>query len=452
MKLYILGLVVFGAVSSIAIRDTSSCSVILQRREFRDLSSSEWSMVASTVTKMQNLGWFHWFAFIHVHFFNVIHFVPIFLPWHRRFILEFENVAKYYSPSFSLPYFDPTLDFSNPSNSEFFSGTYMGSSVDPSTNCVTDGIQTGWIMTYPNSHCLNRQFTFTSDPNSPFYWISPEVLYSTIQTSTDFRSFETAIENGIHATIHSTIGGDMSSRYSPNDFSFFLHHSNIDRLWSQWQNIDPSYAPQYFNDPGKPQVSLQDTIFGFPDVVQDVMALARNGLCYSYSDSRYTSISSKRDISFFSSAVSASQIPNMSLSKTLNQETLEKYFPKLDPNGSSVLNIKLPTKLSIKASQVVSVVSSASINSTVPATNSTSAMQAPATQRQSLINSTAVIDTLQNIDPGLLEQVKMPYPSRLSVEFMEMHGFDQNIYNSLYSEMTKIVDVLNEQGYISPYI
>jgi hypothetical protein len=45
--------------------------------------------------------------------------------------------------------------------------------------------------------------------------------------------------------VHRWIGGDMLSMTSPNDPIFFLHHSNVDRIWAKWQleHPDQTYPP-----------------------------------------------------------------------------------------------------------------------------------------------------------------------------------------------------------------
>lgn len=41
--------------------------------------------------------------------------------------------------------------------------------------------------------------------------------------------------SAMHNAVHVWVGGQMQTASSPNDPAFFLHHANIDRLWSQWQ-------------------------------------------------------------------------------------------------------------------------------------------------------------------------------------------------------------------------
>lgn len=45
---------------------------------------------------------------------------------------------------------------------------------------------------------------------------------------------------GGHSSIGGT-GGVMTDLInSPGDPLFFLHHANLDRIWWQWQNVDPT--------------------------------------------------------------------------------------------------------------------------------------------------------------------------------------------------------------------
>ena len=53
------------------------------------------------------------------------------------------------------------------------------------------------------------------------------------------------LHNRVHVwvggLIHTVAGqtGSMGLMSSPNDPTFFLHHSNIDRIWVQWQDKHP---------------------------------------------------------------------------------------------------------------------------------------------------------------------------------------------------------------------
>ncbi|KPA35765.1 monooxygenase [Fusarium langsethiae] len=91
------------------------------------------------------------------------------------------------------------------------------------------------------------------------------------------------------------IGADMIPNTSPNDPIFFLHHTQIDRLWSLWQQEDPKVRLADFAgdktqdqfDGTKPsRASLDDTLL-MKDLaddlkVKDMMTTENLVLCYSY--------------------------------------------------------------------------------------------------------------------------------------------------------------------------
>ena len=54
------------------------------------------------------------------------------------------------------------------------------------------------------------------------------------------------LEGTPHNYIHGWINGDMGNYMSPLDPIFWLHHGNIDRLWTEWSTHHPGQMP---NDP-----------------------------------------------------------------------------------------------------------------------------------------------------------------------------------------------------------
>ena len=52
-----------------------------------------------------------------------------------------------------------------------------------------------------------------------------------------------------HNFVHSWIGGIMNDlRFSPTDPLFWLHHTEIDRRWHEWQKKNPDEDPYLFDD------------------------------------------------------------------------------------------------------------------------------------------------------------------------------------------------------------
>ena len=64
-------------------------------------------------------------------------------------------------------------------------------------------------------------------------------------------SYSGSAEWSGHNLIHTFVGGDMGDlSTSPNDPLFWLHHANIDRIWSIWQSRHPGqvYPPAWRNE------------------------------------------------------------------------------------------------------------------------------------------------------------------------------------------------------------
>ena len=62
------------------------------------------------------------------------------------------------------------------------------------------------------------------------------------------KGFRNRIEGGrrMHNFGHGWVGGHMGHPFtSPNDLIFYMHHCNIDRLWTEWQGNGHQGAPFY---------------------------------------------------------------------------------------------------------------------------------------------------------------------------------------------------------------
>lgn len=82
---------------------------------------------------------------------------------------------------------------------------------------------------------------------------------------------------------------------SPGDPVFYLHHAQVDRLWTEWQQLDPG-TRQYaisgtgtaLNYPPSPDFQLNGTINlgklspGGPKPIRDFMSTVRGPFCYEY--------------------------------------------------------------------------------------------------------------------------------------------------------------------------
>jgi hypothetical protein len=162
------------------------------------------------------------------------HGLPVFLPWHRNYINNFELSLKSIDPTVDLPYWDWTLDSQNPEKADIFLDNYLGGNGDKDKdNCVNNGVAANWNAKYPlggarpGSPCLKRCFEFKT-------LYPPEAVAANLNSATSYDQLRVAIEGGSHGAVHSQVGGscgDMSTMYSPNDPIFFFHHAMVDKIW-----------------------------------------------------------------------------------------------------------------------------------------------------------------------------------------------------------------------------
>jgi tyrosinase len=155
-----------------------------------------------------------------------------FLPWHRKYILDFEEICRDLSgdPNFALPYWDWTQNPSIPG--PFWRGTLLDTrEVD------RDDIIPAQFVGQPIIDDIMRQTDFELFASSrPFG-----------QNNTDRRwqratGGQALLERTPHNNVHDWIGGNMQTFSSPLDPIFWLHHCNIDRLWAEW-NAPPRSRP-----------------------------------------------------------------------------------------------------------------------------------------------------------------------------------------------------------------
>lgn len=133
----------------------------------------------------------------------------IFFAWHRMQMFEVERTMQKINPNISLPYWDSSIDqaFDSPLWDEGFMGQF----------------NLDWS--------LNRNLGANGTLTTP-----AEVIET--QNIIDFLEYSLAIENGnIHVGPHIWVGGFMPRRTSPRDPIFYLHHVNVDRIWSEWEDM-----------------------------------------------------------------------------------------------------------------------------------------------------------------------------------------------------------------------
>ena len=234
---------------------------------------------------------------------------PAFLPWHRKIVYDLEKALQKIDPSVTIPYWDWTdpkaLDVML--SDDFMGGNGEGTVVEISGvgkfegGVLKSGPFADWTLN-EDIHIEPINFSsfgpkilrFLKVPPFDKYPIPKEVI-DRVMNLDDYEIFSAVLEGGgvglddqgnliedwaVHVYSHAMIGGvilknynipafptnqvrnlgtNMSILSSPYDPIFWLIHSNVDRLWAQWQdrghtgeNFYPAEGKDYgynLNDP-----------------------------------------------------------------------------------------------------------------------------------------------------------------------------------------------------------
>ena len=160
--------------------------------------------------------------------------------------------------------------------------------------CVDDGpfanLQSRYNRSEEGLHCLARNFANDTGIGHFDGKLLSRDNVNEMLTIDDYFAFLIAVEDGPHDTIPVGMGGDFESMVAPTDPVFFLHHSQLDRLWWIWQHADASRKDAY-NGPvssssNDTAARLSDTLsLGdlAPEVnVGDIIDTEGAVLCYRY--------------------------------------------------------------------------------------------------------------------------------------------------------------------------
>jgi tyrosinase len=156
-----------------------------------------------------------------------------------------------------MPYWNEPADAATfPDVAVFDPKTGFGGNGSSTDHCVTDGpfanltLRVNRDLT-TSDHCLTRNF------NTCSFKFAVQANVDECQNKTTWQTWRTCTEAIPHASGHGGVGALMQSvPLSPGDPIFWLHHTYLDKLWHDWQQVDPStrtYAiggtNQFLTDP-----------------------------------------------------------------------------------------------------------------------------------------------------------------------------------------------------------
>ena len=182
-----------------------------------------------------------------------IHVKDNFLPWHRDYILRYENLMRKVDCTFTVTYWDWSLDsrepFSTGADNVWNSETGFGGDGEGAENCVMSGPfeSDTWSRVRPESptdeqpDCLARDFNERETlPREA------EVMSALNIPVNNFHDFEETVRGTLHNNVHCRISGTMCSEEAASAPEFFLHHTFIDKIWDDWQKKSSAHKNAYF--------------------------------------------------------------------------------------------------------------------------------------------------------------------------------------------------------------
>lgn len=229
------------------------------RKNQNSLTAAEKKQLTDAVIALKNGGspGNRYDQLVSTHLTNVPygHFGPAFFPWHREFLLQFEQALQgIMGQSLALPYWDWTANQSATSFGWPFTPDFLGGNGQGSNWQVMDGpfayntnkwpltVRTGsepypfLVRQFGPSQKPSRSLPTSADLQAALKAIPYDVPPWDITSGSGFRNrAEGNIPFGMHNLVHMWVGGSMTTMTSPNDPVFWLHHCFMDRQWTDWQ-------------------------------------------------------------------------------------------------------------------------------------------------------------------------------------------------------------------------
>lgn len=183
---------------------------------------------------------------------KLLHHTPkIFFPWHRWFLVQFENLLRRIDCRVTVPYWDWSRvahHWWRGSGKEdlWNSGEHgLGGDGNMYDDCVEDGpfSRDKWrLLERAGGGCLTRYFWYVNLTGDA------EHVNRTLSLPLEsFFDFEGIVRNIYHSQVHDFIGGTMYYWWSSSNApEMVLHHSFLDKLWLQWQQKGEEYKNVYF--------------------------------------------------------------------------------------------------------------------------------------------------------------------------------------------------------------
>ncbi len=185
------------------------------RQDSRALTADQQTRFLNAFSQANAMGALGPLVDIHANATHQMHSNPRFLPWHHIYLLRFEELLQSIDPTVCLPYWKASEEQAFPAWLSGFTPT---------------------VTLLGGPHLVTRNIgAFASLPTA--------ADVATVMANATFNPFGGGLE-GIHNSGHVWVGGSMGIiTTAPADPIFWMHHAEIDRIWSEWQAANPGEHP-----------------------------------------------------------------------------------------------------------------------------------------------------------------------------------------------------------------
>lgn len=180
------------------------------RRDCSHWTASDWARLRNAITAMIDNDRYNTFVQIHATAMYNMHMqqsntgMMRFVPWHRAFMLSFEDQLRSSDPNVTLCYWDFTVNRAVPSGFNNFLGA------------ARMRRRPGSSMALPTEREIDEALGID-----------------------EYEDFVMRLET-LHDRVHSWVGGEMAFiPTAPRDPVFWLLHTFVDYLWAVWQVRNP---------------------------------------------------------------------------------------------------------------------------------------------------------------------------------------------------------------------
>ena len=153
-----------------------------------------------------------------------------FFPWHKYFLLEYENLLRLVNNQITIPYWDWSLLSTTPYQSAVFDPqTGFGNSSNVTSMCVNSGPFREGQYEVVGGGCLKREYGDFQFPNRDLI-----DQFLTLDAS-KFDEFHTSLQLLINLNVRCFVGGQICTPQAANDPLYLLQLTRLDQVFDEWQ-------------------------------------------------------------------------------------------------------------------------------------------------------------------------------------------------------------------------